>query len=150
MGNKEVIKDIISQILKKMNFEGDVFIEDSDKDEISANIQTKEASFLIGQSGVNLDALQHVARVLANKKSETPIQFVLDVNSYKKQRTDALKELAKNVAEQTLTERVAITLRPMSAYERRVVHLALFEHPQIKTESIGEDPERRVVVKPIK
>jgi len=150
MDNKEILKKTITELLEKMNFKGEVFVEESKQDDTVVNIQTQEASFLIGQSGANLDALQHVARVLANKKSEQPPQFILDVNSYKKQRVDALKELAKNVAEQILVEKVAITLRPMSAFDRRVVHLALFENDQIKTESIGQEPERRVIVKPIK
>ncbi|MFH1671361.1 MAG: R3H domain-containing nucleic acid-binding protein [Candidatus Portnoybacteria bacterium] len=150
MENKEVIKKIVDQLLEKMRFEGETIVNDSKEEGLIVNIQTKEASFLIGQSGVNLDALQHVARVLTNKKATESIQFVLDINEYRKQRSEGLKELARNVADQTIIERVAITLRPMSAYERRVIHLALFDYAQVKTESIGEEPERRVVVKPVK
>ncbi len=150
MNHKEIIENTIKELLKKMNFNGDVFIEDADKDNIFVNIQTKEASFLIGQSGMNLEALQHLARVLVSKRNNQTVNFILDINSYKKQRIESLRELAGKIAEQTTMEKVAITLRPMSAYERRVIHLALFDNPHIKTESVGEGLERRIVVKPIK
>ena len=148
MEKKEIIKEIVNQLLDKMNFEGEVLIEDSNENDMAVNVQTKDASFLIGQSGANLDALQYIARILSNRKTEEPAHFILDINSYRRQRAETLKELAGNVADQTINGRVAITLRPMSAYERRVIHLALFENNQVKTESIGEEPERRIVVKP--
>ena len=148
MKNKEIIKETISEVLKRMNFTGDISVED-EEESIIANIYTNEANFLIGQSGANLNALQYICRIITTKKIQEPIQFILDVNNYRKQRTESLKELAVKVAKQTVIERVAITLRPMSSYERRVIHLTLFNNPEIKTESVGEGVERRIVVKPV-
>lgn len=146
--NNIIIKETIAELLKSMNFEGDIFIDESDKDNIIVNIQTEQAGFLIGQAGANLDALQCLARILVSKKNDRSIRFVLDINNYRKNRIDLLKNLAKDIAEQALSKRIAITLQPMSAYERRVIHLALIEYPQINTESTGYEPERRIIVRP--
>jgi len=148
MEEKDIIKEIISELLKKMNISGNVLVENFEND-IIANIQTEEAGFLIGQAGKNLEAFQYLSRTLVNKKNEQSIQFIVDVNNYRKDRIESLRSLAKNIAKQTLTEKVSITLRPMPAFERRIIHLALFAHPNIKTESVGDGTERRIIVRPI-
>ncbi|MBU2472618.1 KH domain-containing protein [Patescibacteria group bacterium] len=150
MENIEFIKKTITELLEKMNFKGEVSIDSSDKDNILVNISTDEAGFLIGQAGVNLDALQYLSRVLISKKSDKSVQFLLDINDYRKNRINFLKELAGNISKQALLERAAITLQPMPAHERRIIHLALVDHPEINTESIGDESERRIVIKPIK
>lgn len=150
MNKINIIKKTIEELLKVMHFDGNIIIDDSELDSILANIQTEQAGFLIGQAGVNLDALQHIARILVNKKNEEPTPFILDVNSYRKQRIELLKDLAENIAKQAVTEKVALTLQPMPAYERRVIHLALVDKVDVSTESIGQDFERRIVIKPSK
>lgn len=157
-----IIKQIISNLLAKMGFETDIDIDATDQEDIMVNIQTDEAGFLIGQAGANLQALQHLARVLVNKKINLqlsdqtdaankimpPVQFIIDVNNYRKNRTDLLKELALNMASQALSEKSPLFLQPMSAYERRIIHVSLAGHDQIDTESTGQGEERRVVIKP--
>lgn len=147
MKPEETIKEAIVDLLNKMDFEGEVEIDASDENNILANIKTEQAGFLIGQSGVNLEALQHLIRMIINKKNDQLVHFVLDVNNYKKYRIELLKELAGNVAKQVLSEKVAVTLRPMPAYDRRVIHLALADNSQITTESIGDGAERKVIIK---
>ena len=149
MEKEKIIKETVNELLRIMNFEGKVIIDNSDEGNILVSIQTEEAGFLIGQAGVSLDALQYITRMLVNKKTEQPIQFLLDVNDYRKHRIELLRTLAKNIAKQALVEKITVTLQPMSAYERRIIHLALAEDPQISTESIGQGLERRIVVKPI-
>ena len=144
-----IIKQTIEELFQAMKLEARVEVEQNQPDNLLINIQTEEAGFLIGQEGGNLDALQHLARVLAGKKYGQSIPFIIDINNYRKHRIELLKELAKNMAEQALMERVTLTLQPMSAYERRIIHLALASESRISTESIGQDLERRVVIKPI-
>jgi len=146
--NTDIIKQIITDLLEKMGFQGKVEIDAADQNNLVANIQTEEAGFLIGQAGANLQALQHLSRVLVSKKLAQPVQFIVDVNHYRQHRIELLKELANNIANQALTEQAPQALQPMSAYERRVVHLALAENPQIETESIGQEPSRKVMIKP--
>jgi spoIIIJ-associated protein len=147
MNFEETIKETIIDLLNKMNFKGEVEVDASDKNNILANVRTEQAGFLIGQSGVNLEALQHLIRMIINRKSNQLVYFVLDVNNYKKYRIELLRELAKDVAKQVLSEKVAVTLRPMSAYDRRVIHLALAGDSQITTESVGDGTERKVIIK---
>ena len=113
------------------------------------NIQTQESSFLIGQHGLNLQALQHIARIIARKKIQEPINFVLDINNYRQEKNSSIIKLAKTLAEQAVAERRTIILRPMTAYERRFVHLELSKNEQVRTESIGDGDDRRVVIKPL-
>lgn len=143
-----IIKETIVELLGRMGFSGQIVIENETEDNLTVNIQTEEAGFLIGQAGINLDALQHLARVLINRKSDQPVQFILDVNNYRKHRVELLGELAKNIAKQVLTEKVALALQPMPAYERRIIHLALANDSQINTESVGEGEKRRVIIRP--
>jgi len=150
MDKKDIIKETVAELLKLMNFEGDVFIDDFDKDNIIVNIQTDQAGFLIGQAGTSLDALQCIARTLVNKKVDESVRFILDINDYRRNKIDILKDLAKDIADQVLSKRVAVTLHPMPAYERRIIHLALVDNSQINTESIGYQSERRIIVRPVK
>lgn len=92
----------------------------------------------------NLDCLM---RLIAQKNNLEPV-FV-DVNNYRKKRRDLIIELAKATARKSLAEKKEIPLPPMNAYERRIVHLELSSHPDIKTESVGEGRERYIVIRPI-
>lgn len=149
MDNLETIKETLSHLLEKMDFEGQIFVEQDEQNNLLVNIQTEEAGFLIGQAGVNLDALQYLAKIVISKKIGQPIQFMLDINNYRKHRIDLLKEMAKDIAEQALSKRTVLVLHPMPAYERKIIHTVLAAYPEINTESVGQEPERRVVVKPI-
>lgn len=148
MNKTDIIKETIVELLKTMDFEGEVVVDSADENNILVNIETNQAGFLIGQAGASLDALQYIARVMVNKKGDQFIQFLLDVNDYRKNRIELLKELAGDISKQVLSERVAVTLQPMSAYERRIIHMVLSDNSEINTESIGRDPERKIVVKP--
>lgn len=149
MDNLETIKEITGHLLEKMDFEGQVLVDKDEQNNLSVNIQTEEAGFLIGQSGANLDAFQYLIKVIIGKKTGQPVQFMIDINNYRKHRIDILKELAKDIAKQALLKRTALVLQPMPAYERKVIHTVLSEYPELNTESVGQEPERRVVIKPI-
>lgn len=143
-----LIKETVSRLLKMIGITGEVNVNDSDKDNILVNIQSEQACFLIGQAGANLNALQHLARLLVDKKNGQPIRFILDVNNYRQHRLELLKEMAQNMAKQALTKKVSLILHPMPAYERRIIHLALANQPEISTQSTGQEPMRRVVIRP--
>ncbi|MEA2113059.1 MAG: R3H domain-containing nucleic acid-binding protein [Patescibacteria group bacterium] len=149
MKNKDIIKETVEELLQKMNFEGYLDINSYNEEDTLVNIQTKQAGSLIGQSGANLNALQRIARVMVNKKKKGTVYFILDVNNYRKNRIDFLKDLAKNVARQTLFNKVSVTLCPLPAHERRIIHLALENNSKVNAESTGEEPMRKIVVKPV-
>lgn len=150
-GQEKELKEIMEELLDRMGFGSEVEIKKQENDEremILCNIKTEESSFLIGQYGVNLESLQHIARIIVRKKISAPINFILDVNFYRQEKNDSIIKMAQSVALEALTERRAVVLRPMSPYERRLVHMELSKNEKVKTESIGEGEDRRVVVKP--
>ncbi len=145
----KILKETIEELLLKMDFTAMIEIDDSHEGFLAAKIESDEAGILIGQGGENLAALQHLIRALVNKKmGSEPLNFIVDVNNYKEYRLELLKEMALGLARQVIEEKKAQILEPMSAYERRVVHLALKELGGVVTESQGEGPERRIVIKP--
>jgi len=147
---EEKIKEIIEKIVLKMGFEGYVEIKKNgkEKENYICNIKTKESNYLIGQYGVNLQSLQHIARIIIRKEIQDKINFIMDVNSYRTEKSESITKLASTLAEEAVREKRAVVLRPMSPYERRIVHLELSKDERIKTESIGEGEDRRVVIKP--
>ena len=150
--SESLMKSVITDLLERMGFSFEIDVEkglEEGKEDIIYNIRTEESNFLIGQYGMNLQALQHIARILVRKKTEERVNFVLDVNSYKKNKNVSIAALAKSSAEQAVQEKKPIILRPMSPYERRLVHMELSKNPEITTESIGEGEERKVVIKPV-
>jgi spoIIIJ-associated protein len=147
-----ILKEVICQLVRRMGFSDcEVAVKkttEENKETFICDIRTKESNFLIGQYGMNLQSLQHIARVLARKKIAEAVSFVLDVNSYRQEKNESILKMAKNMAEQALLEKRAVVLRPMSPYERRIVHMELSKIEEVKTESIGEGEDRRIVIKP--
>jgi spoIIIJ-associated protein len=106
------------------------------------------SSMLIGEYGANLAALEYLLKkILQNKYKDLP-KFTLDINEYRVKRLEDLKQDIKSAAKGVRLYKKEVPLRPMSAFERRIVHLLLAEYPDITTESIGEEPNRRVIIKP--
>ncbi len=143
------IKTIVEQLLSAMDFSGEVSLKDQGGDFLIVNIQSADAAYLIGRSGENLGALQHIARAIVSKQLAETIRLIIDVNDYQTNRLESLKETALNLAKEVVERKQQHWLAPMNAYERRVVHLALAGLTGIKTESEGEGSERRVVIKPV-
>jgi len=149
---EKIAEECVKDLLAEMGFSGETSTEKSSEEgrtKIVVNIETKDSNFLIGQYGTNLEALQHLARMLIRKKVEEKVDLVVDVNFYRKEKSDSIIKLARNLAEEALAENRAVALRPMSPYERRLVHMELSKNENIKTESIGEGEDRKVVIKPI-
>ena len=151
---KQVICDVIKELVGKMGFVCEVeILEEKEKEEevktTIFNIKTEESSFLIGQHGINLQSLQHITRIVVRKKITTKGNFIVDVNSYRQEKNESLGKLAQATAEQAVQEKRAIVLRPMSPYERRIIHVELSNNEQVKTESISEGEERKIVISPV-
>lgn len=144
------IQERVSQTLEKMGIRAEV--EERTLSDLSfpyINIVTDEAGLLIGARAQNLLALEYLIKRLA-EKDEPPIagRFFLDVNGYRLHHIESIKAEAKNMAKKVRLYRTDLILKPMSAFERRIIHMALAEYPDITTESVGEGLTRRVVIKP--
>lgn len=150
---EELLKKITSEVLRRMTFSDfKISVEgrsDAEGESFVVNIETTESNLLIGQYGATLSALQHILRLLVRRETEDKFKFLADVNRYLQTKTDSLSGIARDAAKQAISERKPVVLRPMSAYERRLVHVELAGNENIKTESIGEGNDRKVVVKPI-
>ncbi|HEY8416061.1 MAG TPA: RNA-binding cell elongation regulator Jag/EloR, partial [Thermaerobacter sp.] len=103
---------------------------------------------LIGRRGAVLEALQYLVNVSATRISDERRRIIVDVGGYRERRREALERLALRMAERVRRTRRQVVLEPMSAAERRIVHLALQDHPDVRTESTGTEPNRRVVILP--
>ena len=148
MQEKEKIKEIIQNILAKMGIFGDVGILET-ADNVQFQIRTQEAGLLIGENGENLIALNHVLKRIAESKfGRMEVLFSVDVNDYQRQKAEEIKDMARLSAQRVRYFKKEIQLQPMTSYERRIVHAILTEYPDIMTESIGEEPNRKVVIKP--
>lgn len=148
-----MLKKLVGETLEKMTFSGFTLgarIEEAPGGEnVVFNVETHESDLLIGQYGVNLQSLQHVLRAMARKKTDERLNFSVDVNNYRRQKKESLVQLARSFARQAVADGRPVILRPMSAYERRIVHMELAGDEQVKTESIGEGEERKVIIKPV-
>lgn len=146
--NKQKIEKIIVQLLEKMDIRGAVDVQE-EEEFLSVKIDSDEAGLLIGQGGRSLEAFQFLARAIANKDAgEKPIIFIIDVNDYRKNRLELLKDMVMAIAKDVAMQKRARVLEPMASYERRAIHVALRDFAGIKTESQGEGPERRVIISP--
>ncbi|MFH0852073.1 MAG: R3H domain-containing nucleic acid-binding protein [bacterium] len=146
---KEILKQGVEELLGKIDLSGGVKVEADDDQIAIVKIESSEAGLLIGQGGENLAALQHLARIIVNKKlAGQLVSFVVDVNDYQANRTQLVREMALSLARQVVEEKTAKVLEPMSPYERRLVHLTLKDFNGVKTESQGEGEFRKVVIKP--
>lgn len=150
----EQIKQIIKEIFQSMGFKSpeiEIKKDNSFKDKellvVNIKINPKEAKWFTQESSIGLTALQHLIRILVFKKDITRPFLALDINEHKKERESFLIELALKTVQKVRRTKKPIILEPMSAYERRFIHLKLAEEPDIFTESTGEEPERKVVVR---
>lgn len=136
---------VAKEILDVMGIEADVKIEQIPGRE-GVEISGGDLGVLIGRGGENLVALQQVVSAITSKKAGRTVHIPVDVEGYRRRREDQLREVAKRVAERVRATGQAVTLEPMLAYERRVVHLAVQGTPGLRTESVGLEPNRRVVI----
>lgn len=141
------IKEVIIDLLQRMDIKAEVetrFLEET----VIFNIKSFDSSLLIGQYGANLNAFQYLTRILVHKRLGETVHFIIDVENYKKTREDFLRELAKQAAMRVRDTHQGLLLKPMLSYERRVVHDEINRLPDIMSESVGDEPERRVLIKP--
>ena len=148
-------RETLEQLLKLMGVEGSIvpgtYPDESGEPNsapIAFNIEGDDLGILIGRRGQTLSSLQYILRLIVGHKTNTWIPIVIDAESYKQRRYEAIQALAHRMAENVKTKGVPFTLEPMPAYERRIVHMALANHSAVFTESIGEGESRKVVIKP--
>ena len=148
---KETVEDkvigFISDVCKTMNLEVEIISSyDENTKDMHIELKGPEMGVLIGKRGKTLDALQDLARIVANKGTEDYVRVKIDTENYRKRRRDTIENLAKNVAYKVKKTRKSVSLEAMNAYERRIIHSVLQNDKYVTTYSEGEEPYRHVVV----
>lgn len=119
---------------------------EGDEGELILDVTATDLAVLIGRHGRTLEALQTLVSLLVSRKLGFRYPVVVDVEGYKSRRHDKVVSMAKSAASRAVAQQRTVNLPPMTAYERRLVHIALREDERVETHSEGSDPERRVVI----
>lgn len=145
--NNDQLKTIILDLLRHMGYEAEIF-ERLEEGRSVFNIKTRDAQLLIGKLGANLEALQYVVRVIYRKATgNDEFSFAIDIDDYKDKRVLYLKELARKAAHHVRQTRKPVQLESMPAHERRVIHNYLSLFNDLSSESVGREPNRKIVIK---
>ena len=140
---KELIKGIITDMGLTVNME-----VKKREDSLNITLYTDNNAVLIGKNARTLDALTTVIKQSLYKDLGEPYKFVLDIGEYKQKREWNLEKMAKSIAREVAKTQVEAKLEPMNSYERRIIHNTLGQNKKVYTESVGEEPNRCVVIKP--
>ena len=143
----DYIKEVITEITKLMGATVNLEIRRRE-DNITIKIFSDHNAVLIGKNGYTVDALQTIIRQIVQNATKSYVGIILDIENYKDKKNKNIEYLAKKVAKEVANTKVEAKLDSMNSYERRIVHSILSENKYVYTESIGEEPNRCVVIKP--
>ena len=141
----ERAKEFLTGLLEHMGVEAEV-VEVPAEEGIAFDIRGENMGVVIGRRGDTLDALQYITSIVINRGAEEHIKLTIDTENYRKKREESLANLANKVGARVLKYRKSVTLEPMTAYERRIIHSTLQNTRGVTTFSTGSEPNRRVVV----
>jgi spoIIIJ-associated protein len=146
---RNAAEKVLCEILSRMGMDAEVSAFD-DSERVILDAYGPDSALIIGKKGATLDALQYLLnRIVGRNVNEGP-SIVVDAEGYRGQRADTLAEIAQRLAAKALQDGRPVAAEPMNAHDRRLVHVALADNPDVTTESEGEGPSRRVVVFPAK
>ncbi|MCD6391789.1 MAG: protein jag [Dehalococcoidia bacterium] len=141
----QVVTEVLDTLLGLLGVKGKVEVL-SDDIPLAFDIEGDDLGILIGRQGQTLACLEYITKLMVVGRLKTWLPLTVDVAGYKKRRRDSLQRLALHLAEQVKSRGRAITMEPMPADERRIIHLTLADNPDVTTQSIGEGENRKVVV----
>lgn len=147
---KEAVDDakyFISGMLERMGLKAELGVR-LERNEIKIVISGEKMGLLIGNHGKTLDSIQFLTSLYVNRQKKTYIKVSVDTENYRKKREETLSNLARSLARTVIKNQKSASLEPMSANQRRIIHLTLQNNPKVKTYSVGEEPRRRVVIAP--
>ena len=151
-----VASEVVRDLLEKMKVRAILtvkYIDSEDPNEpqsVLVDIQGDDLSILIGRRSETLNALQYIASLIVGKQVGHWVSLMIDVQGYRTRRERQLRQLARRMADQAVHTGRRQVLEPMPANERRLIHIELRDHPEVATESIGEEPNRKVTINPKK
>lgn len=140
-------KEFVEKILHNMNIEANVSCDNINHG-VLIRISGDDVGILIGRHGETLESLQYLTGLVVNRHSDKYQKVLLDIEGYRDRREDTLKKLAQRIASKVKKTNRSVALEPMSSYERRIIHSALQDNHAVSTLSTGEEPFRKIIVKP--
>ena len=142
----QAIKKFLVGLLQQMEVEAEVRVYQPEKGRYKVILEGKSLGALIGRRGETLDAIQQLTSYAVNRGGDRRCRIQLDAENYRERREQSLCRLAEKMAEKAVRYRRNVTMEPMNAYERHVIHTALQDTPHVTTYSTGVDPNRRVII----
>ncbi len=155
--NEDTLKvaiNVVEELLEKMRIQASVIgkigktADESEQETIMIDIKGDDLSYLIGRHSETLNALQYITSLIVGRELGHWIPLMIDVQGYRERRERQLRQMASRMAEQVTKSGRRISLEPMPGTERRIIHLALRDYKNVYTESVGEEPNRKVVILP--
>ena len=145
----EKASEFLLGVLERMGIAADIDIKD-DKDRTTLEIQTKDSELVIGRRGVVMDALQHLVNkvVYRDRTGDKTKPLVVDAGGFRDKQIERLRSLGQRMAEKALQTKQIVELQPMTAHDRRIVHMAIAEIPGLTTRSEGEGEDRHILIVP--
>ncbi len=148
-----ISRQTVAELLEKMNIPAHIEVRYGELDEegqrpVLVDVQGDDLGVLIGHRAEILNALQYIVNLIVSKQVEHWVQVVLDVQGYRVRHERQLRQMAQRMADQAMKAGRRQVLEPMSAGDRRIIHLELRDHPGVTTQSVGEDPTRKVTIIP--
>ena len=144
-----IARDVLEKILELADASATVNLESDNSDEqtkVILDIRGDDLGILIGRRGETLSALQYLVNLIVSRRLKAGVGVVVDVEGYRRRRNESLRLLAQRLASQVKSTGRSVTLEPMSASERRIVHIQLRDNPYVTTQSIGQGEDRKVVI----
>lgn len=133
-------------LLERMGTQAEIEIDDDEEGNLNIRLTGQNLGVLIGRRGETLDAVQGLTSRVVNHSEEKRVRVTVDAENYRSKREESLKRLAQKVAAKVVKYRKNVTLEPMNAYERHVIHEVLQDYEGVQTRSAGSEPNRRVIV----
>jgi spoIIIJ-associated protein len=144
----DAVKELAAELLTNLQIEAQVEVAEGEDGLFTVNVETPESGLLIGFHGETLSSFQLILGLMVYKKLGQWVKIVVEVGDYRAKRAEQLTAMAQAYANQAISSGQPVTLPPLPPSERRVIHIALQDRPDVETESTGEGNQRRVVVKP--
>lgn len=149
----DLARSVLADLLQRMGFAAEIAVRRSaggpdEEPSLVLNVRAQGADVLIGPKGETLAALQHIVRLIVNQRAGRKVNLIVDVQDYRERRKRSLERLAEQMAARAVKSGRRVYLEPMPPYERRIIHLALRDRPDVMTESVGEGSRRRVTIVP--
>ncbi|MCD6429223.1 hypothetical protein J7L09_00850 [bacterium] len=144
------IKKETELFFEKLSFEPKLIDVSFEEEVVKIDVKIEDPQILIGQGGIVLNMIQGLLYKILKRKTDADFLIDLDINEYKKKKFAYLRELANSFADEVVLTKQEKELEPMPAYQRRIIHLELAKRKDVITESVGEEPQRKVIIKPAK